>query len=61
MRSEPKKYAAAPPVVAAKLANRYSNSFQAYWGAAFPIPMDHIRNFVYFARDREAMRTNAFG
>ena len=41
-------------------ANRYSNSFKAYLGATFPIPTDHIRNFVYFARDREAMRTNAF-
>lgn len=41
-------------------AERYSNAYKNYLGATSPIPPDDIRNYVYFARDRDAMRSNAF-
>jgi len=41
-------------------ADRYSEAYRVYLDARFPIPVDSIKNFVYFARDREAMRTSPF-
>lgn len=41
-------------------ADRYSEAYKVYMNAQFPIPIDSIKNFVYFARDREAMRKSPF-
>lgn len=41
-------------------ADRYSEAYKVYLNAQFPIQIDSIKNFVYFARDREAMRTSPF-
>ncbi len=41
-------------------AERHAEAYKAYLGAQSPIPVDGISNFVYFARDRAAMRGNAF-
>ncbi len=43
-----------------KPADKYAESYKAYLGAPFPIQIDSIKNFVYFARDREAMRSSPF-
>ncbi len=41
-------------------AERYADAYKKYLGAGMPIPEDGISHFVYFSRDREAMRVNAF-
>ncbi|MGV3525421.1 MAG: hypothetical protein ACO1RX_14415 [Candidatus Sericytochromatia bacterium] len=41
-------------------ADRYADAYKRYIAAPFPIPQDGIQHFVYFARDREAMRTSPF-
>jgi hypothetical protein len=41
-------------------ADRYADAYKKYLGAGVPIPQDTISHFVYFARDRESMRTSAF-
>ncbi|MEM9417655.1 MAG: hypothetical protein AAGA25_01200 [Planctomycetota bacterium] len=37
-------------------AKRYADAHKQYLDAACPIPVDGIKHFVYFARDREALR-----
>jgi hypothetical protein len=37
-------------------ADRYDNAYKEYLNAQFPVQVDSIKNFAYFARDREAMR-----
>ena len=39
-------------------ADRYAEAHKKYMGATSPIPADDIRHFVYFARDRAAMRSS---
>jgi hypothetical protein len=41
-------------------AERYSDAYKAYLDASCPIEKDHIKHFVYFARDRDAVRDHAF-
>lgn len=41
-------------------ANRYANAYKQYTGAACPLAADKIEHFVYFSRDREAIRDHAF-
>ncbi|MDA9765031.1 hypothetical protein N9C83_06665 [Opitutales bacterium] len=36
--------------------NKYANAYKAYEGATAPIEADNIKHFVYFTRDREAVR-----
>ncbi len=40
-------------------ANRYLDAYKAYTGATCPVAPDHIKNFIYFARDREAIHGHA--
>ena len=40
--------------------DRYATAYERYTDAACPIPADGIRHFVYFARDREALRDHPF-
>lgn len=39
---------------------RYLNAYKMYEDAKCPIPPDSIKHFVYFARDREAIRKHPF-
>ncbi|MBT1159352.1 hypothetical protein J1C56_27660 [Aminobacter anthyllidis] len=41
-------------------ANRYANAYKQYTGAACPLAADNIEHFVYFSRDRDAIRDHAF-
>ncbi|WP_339978521.1 hypothetical protein [Gymnodinialimonas mytili] len=41
-------------------AERYLNAHEAYSNATCPIALDDIRHFVYFARDRAAIRDHTF-
>lgn len=41
-------------------AERYLDAYKQYAGATCPVPADGIQHFVYFARDREAIRDHAF-
>ena len=41
-------------------ADRYSDAYKKYQGASSPIAPDSIRNFVYFARERDAIRDHSF-
>ena len=41
-------------------ANRYENAYKQYTDAACPLPADKIEHFVYFSRDREAIRDHVF-
>ena len=43
-----------------KYSERYLNSHKMYEDAECPIPKDEIQNFVYFARDREAIHEHPF-
>lgn len=43
-----------------KSSQRYLNSYKAYEDAGCPIAKGEIRNFVYFARDREAIQNHPF-
>ncbi|GAL34707.1 hypothetical protein JCM19240_4257 [Vibrio maritimus] len=36
--------------------DRYANEYKNHVSASCPIPDDHIKHFVYFARDREAIK-----
>jgi len=44
----------------AKYSERYLNTYKMYENAECPIPKDNIKNFVYFARDREAIHNHPF-
>lgn len=39
---------------------RHSEAYKKYQGASSPIASDSIRNFVYFARERDAIRDHPF-
>ncbi|SUU88413.1 hypothetical protein EDC40_1215 [Aminobacter aminovorans] len=41
-------------------ANRYENAYKQYTGATCPLAADKIEHFVYFSRDRDAIRDHAF-
>lgn len=41
-------------------AERYSTAYREYLDAGCPIAPDNMRHFVYFARDRKAIREHAF-
>ncbi len=41
-------------------ANRYLDEYKQYLNATCPIQKDSIKHFVYFARDRDAMRNHPF-
>ena len=41
-------------------ADRYANEHKKYLNAQCPIPASNIMHFVYFARDREAIKGHAF-
>ncbi|MEZ5888662.1 MAG: hypothetical protein R3D56_17540 [Paracoccaceae bacterium] len=41
-------------------ADRYANANKQYTGAACPLAADKIEHFVYFSRDRDAIRDHAF-
>ncbi len=41
-------------------ADRYAEAYKVYLGAACPIASDNIKHFVYFARDREAIKGHPF-
>jgi len=43
-----------------KSSERYLNSYKVYEDAGCPIAKDEIKNFVYFARDREAINNHPF-
>ena len=43
-----------------KYSERYLNSYKLYENAGCPIAKDDIKNFVYFARDREAIHNHPF-
>lgn len=40
-------------------ADRYANAYKRYTSATCPIAADGIKNFVYFSRDREAIKGHA--
>jgi hypothetical protein len=42
------------------LADRYINAYKQYLDAACPLEKDSIKHFVYFARERQAIRDHAF-
>jgi hypothetical protein len=42
------------------LADRYADAYKQYLGASCPLEKDSIRHFVYFARERKAIRDHAF-
>jgi hypothetical protein len=42
------------------LADRYVDAYKQYLGAACPLGKDAIKHFVYFARDRQAIRDHSF-
>ncbi len=42
------------------LADRYVDTYKQYLGAACPLVKDSIKHFVYFARERQAIRDHAF-
>lgn len=44
----------------AKFRERYLNSYKMYESAKCPIVQDSIKNYVYFARDREAIHDHPF-
>jgi hypothetical protein len=41
-------------------ADRYADAYKKYLGATCPIAKDSIKNFVYFARDRERIHNHPF-
>jgi len=43
-----------------KFRERYLNSYKMYESAKCPIEQDSIKNYVYFARDREAIHDHPF-
>lgn len=42
------------------LTDRYADAYKKYLNAECPIPDDGMRHFVYFARDRDAVRGHSF-
>lgn len=42
------------------LADRYVNAYKQYLGASCPLEKDSIKHFVYFARERQAIRDHSF-
>src|SRR6185369_6641468 len=40
-------------------AEKYGDAYKKYLSASCPIPNDSIRHFVYFAREREAIKDHA--
>lgn len=42
------------------LANRYVDAYKQYLGARCPLEKDTIKHFVYFARERQAIRNHSF-
>ncbi len=48
------------PAKAENPADRYANEYRKHLNAKCPIESDSIKHFVYFARDREAIRNHSF-